>query len=260
MAIQKKILFKEKAEIQKKAKRKKAPPRNKAKTEKQKSKTLAADNPPKVERELSLEQRIDVDYLKGIAGALFPKATAQIKNGKKLSSEQLEQLSIKMLKSEVGRNFFAFIAEQQKAHEKLGMTLEEYARKYANCSRDEFKKRVRRAEHEIELFGTPDYIGTLNNAVLDALNSIRFNESKAAMVDTFNGLMAKKETDKNFEITVPEVNSLKLELFPITEHSKCEAQQSAKNGNAVQVTSEPTDSTKAAKEQDVKKPSDQKRV
>lgn len=229
---------------------KRAPVKKKAKKTEHKSRTPKTTNiSSKIERELSPWQELDADYLEGIAGVLFPKSIEQIKSGEELSIEELKKLSKNLLKSEVGQNLFAFIADKQRAHEKLNMTLDDYAKVFAKCSRGEFNKRVRRAEDEIELFGTPDYIGTLNNAALDALNSIHFNNTKTAMVDTFKALMAKQEADKNFDITAPEVNSTKLELFPITEHSKGETQQSTKNGNAVEGTSEPTDSKETTKEQ-----------
>jgi hypothetical protein len=222
-------------------KTKKAPKKKKAKITDQKNKALTkASNKPKVVRELSLEQKIEAHYLDGIAGALFPTHIAQIKSGEELSNKQLKQLSQTLLKCEVGRNLFAFIANQQRAHEKLNMTLEDYAQTFAKCSRDEFNKRVRRAEDEIELFGKSDFIGTLNNAVLDALNSIRVNESRIAMVDTFNALIAKKKEDVSFVITVPEVNSKLLELFPITAHSECKGQKSIKSDSSANETSEDT--------------------
>jgi hypothetical protein len=112
------------------------------------------------------------------------------------------------------------------AHKVLGLSQGQFILQYTSCSKSEGHKHYARAEIEMERFKSVDYIGTNNNAVLDALISVRTNYDEKVMLEVWDEVDKHTVLAKGQRITGP----LVLEILCQTLESKGIERDSSSSG------------------------------
>ncbi|PKI12954.1 hypothetical protein [Colwellia sp. 12G3] len=102
------------------------------------------------------------------------------------------------------------------AHLVLGLSQVQFFLQYTSCSKNEGYKHCDRAKIEMERFKSVEYVGTNNNAVLDALISVRAKHDEKVMYEVWDEIDKHTDLAKGQRITGP----LVLETLCKTLESK----------------------------------------